>query len=66
MNTATPQAPIDVYIDMLGWRPYFRAVFGDAGLLVLFARHEPHEAADGVQEHVAEEECGWKERERGD
>ena len=32
MNTATPQAPIDVYIDMLGWRPYFRRLWR--------ARHE--------------------------
>ena len=28
VNTATPQEPIDLLVDALGWRQYFRRVFG--------------------------------------
>ena len=31
VNTATPQEPIDKLIDALGWRQYFRAVYGSPG-----------------------------------
>ena len=46
VNTATPQAPIDVYIDMLGWRPYFRAVFGAPGTKVENLQRAAAEAAN--------------------
>ena len=34
INTATPQEPIDQLVDALGWRKYFRGVFGHPGTKV--------------------------------
>ena len=53
VNTATPQAPIDELVDALGWRRYFRGVFGAPGSKVdnlqtiarAAAAPEPGEAA---------------------
>ena len=45
VNTATPQGPIDQYVDMLGWRAYFRGVCGAPGTKVENLRRAAAEAA---------------------